>query len=86
MRSHHAAVKKAGHEFSPFVMETSGYVDAHASKVIQVLANALHPWQRPFFRAEFYRSLSVNLMRQKIRAVEAAVQKHRKFAFSTDPP
>ena len=75
MRAHGEAVKKKGHIFAPFIMETDGYLHSDAVSVIQILARHVQPWQAPFFTGEMLRALSVNLMRQKCLAVEAAIKK-----------
>ena len=36
----------------------------------------LLPWMKPFFVEEFKRTLTVSLVRQKVAAVQVAIQKH----------
>ena len=78
VKDHRQAVKKAGHEFAPFFIETDGYLHSDAITVIQVLARSLQPWQHPFFIRDMLRAISVNLMRQKCLAIEAAIIKLRR--------
>ena len=76
LRKHTAAVTAVGHYFSPFVIETSGHVDQGAIDIISTLSRQLLPWMRPFFNEDFKRALTVSLVRQKVSAVRAAIQKH----------
>ena len=75
VKNHQQAVKKAGHEFAPFIIETDGYLHSDAVLVIQVLARSLPPWQHSFFIRDMLRAISVNLMRQKVLAVTKAIMK-----------
>ena len=83
--AHKAAVEAMGHIFVPVIIETTGYVHADTLELINVLANHLHPWMKPFFRRDMFRALSVSLQRQKTLAVTVAAHKHRDEVSLTSP-
>ena len=77
----HRAVEAVEHIFIPFVIETTGYLDQEAFKLIKALALAsqIHIWQkRDDFTNEIRRALSVALTRQKVRAITVASEIYRR--------
>ena len=76
--AHHRAVEAAEHIFIPFVIETTGYLDPEAFKLIKALASQIHMWQKRAFTNEITRAISVALTRQKVRAITAASERYRR--------